>query len=137
MSALGTSETSTDVRYTAAFGVMRTSASDCGQGWIFSRGDCRKHLLFEGVEFGIPEILQHLLKSMVAGRLEWVRTPECILCRVGGIKMRARNPALRDRLRGRMRPLVLEQLREDVRVRSRRTLAVGTRDRLVHLHPPQ
>jgi hypothetical protein len=36
-----------------------------------------------------------------------------------------------------MRPLVLEQLREDVRVRSRRTLAVGTRDRLIHLDPPQ
>jgi hypothetical protein len=36
-----------------------------------------------------------------------------------------------------MRPLVLEQLREDVRVRSRRTLAVGTRDRLIHFDPPQ
>src|SRR5437660_8524784 len=76
-------------------------APDCDHGWIFSRGDRRKHLLFEGVELGIPEILQHLLKSMVTGRLEWVRTPECILRRVGGIKMRTRNPALRDRLRGR------------------------------------
>src|SRR5215510_13686810 len=112
-------------------------APDCDNAWIFSRGDCRKHLLFEGVEFGIPEILQHLLKSMVTGRVEWVRTPKCILCRVGGIKMPAWNPALRDQLRGRMCPLVMEQLREDVRVRSRRTLAVGARDRLIHLDPPQ
>src|SRR5207244_6169160 len=74
---------------------------------------------------------------MVTGRLKWVRMPECILCWVCGIKMRARNPALRDQLRGRMGPLVMEQLREDVRVRSRRTLAVGTRDRLIHLDPPQ
>src|SRR5262249_62061276 len=73
---------------------------------------------------------------MVTGRVEWVRTPECILCGVGGIKMPARYPALRDQLRGRMCPLVMEQLREDVRVRSRRTLAVGTRDRLGHLDPP-
>jgi hypothetical protein len=36
-----------------------------------------------------------------------------------------------------MGPLVPEQLREDVRVRSRRTLAVGTRDRLIHLDSPQ
>jgi hypothetical protein len=28
---------------------------DCDDGWIFSRGDCRKRLLFEGVEFGIPK----------------------------------------------------------------------------------
>src|SRR5262249_58967682 len=67
----------------------------------------------------------------------WVRTPKCILCRVCGIKMPAWNPALRDQLRGRMCPLVMEQLREDVRVRSRRTLAVGARDRLIHLDPPQ
>src|SRR5215831_6255619 len=51
--------------------------------------------------------------------------------------MRARNPAIRDQLRGRVGPPVMEQLREDVRVRARRTLAVGTRDRLIHLDPPQ
>src|SRR5262249_60434465 len=88
----------------------KASALDCDDGWIFSRGARRKHLLFEGAEFGIPEILQHPLKSMVTGRVEWVRTPECILCRVCGIKMRARNPALRHQLRGRMCPLVMEQL---------------------------
>src|SRR5262249_36542759 len=31
----------------------------------------------------------------------------------------------------------VEQLREDVRVRSRRTVAGGARDRLIHLDPPQ
>ena len=74
---------------------------------------------------------------MVTGRVEWMRPPECILCRVCGIKMRARNPALRHELRGRMGPPVMEQLREDVRVRSRRTVAVGGRNRLIHLDPPQ
>src|SRR5262249_25970909 len=45
--------------------------------------------------------------------------------------------ALRDQLCRRMCSLVMEQVGEDVRVRSRRTLAVGARDRLMHLDPPQ
>jgi hypothetical protein len=80
--------------------------------------------------------LNHLLKGIVARAVERLAVPGRIPCGVRGIDMGAWNPTVRHKLRRRMGPPVMEQLRQHVGVRSLRAFSVGGRNRLKDLDPP-
>ena len=85
----------------------------------------------------IAEAAEHILKAIVAARVERQRASERVLDRVRWIKMCAGHEAVGNRLRGRMCAAMAQELWQHMGVRSVRALAVRRRDRLEHLDTAQ
>ena len=95
----------------------------------------RRRLPLELNRIRVAEPPQHVLKDFVPPLIEGQRLAERVLHRVRWIEMRAGHAPIGHRLGRGMRPLVLQELRQNMRVRPLRAPATRRRNRLEHLDP--
>ena len=119
----------------ANIGAGKAIIRDRDGGWIAAFGDGVRRLPLELNRIRVAEPPQHVLKDFVPPLIEGQRLAERVLHRVRWIEMRAGHAPIGHRLGRGMRPLVLQELRQNMRVRPLRAPATRRRNRLEHLDP--
>ena len=112
-------------------------AISCHVRWRLLACDRIPDAPLDGENFGMPEPLDHLLKRIMARRIERPGLAHAVACRMRRIEMRAGKPAVGNRLGRRMGAAALQQFWQDMGVRPLGTLSRSRRDRLIDLDPAE